>query len=117
MGLDMYLNKRTYVQQWEHQAPKEKYEVVVTKGGEAIRRHTGVLQRGKGARARSNVDDAWLAAFQQQWNQGFHAEPLDMLEAHFKINVLAAHWLTHALLPMLLKGRCRSPLVHECASP
>ena len=28
-----------------------------------------------------------------------------MLEAHFKINVLAAHWLTHALLPMLLKGR------------
>ena len=34
MGLDMYLNKRTYVQQWEHQAPKEKYEVVVTKGGE-----------------------------------------------------------------------------------
>ena len=41
----------------------------------------------------------------QQWNQGFHAEPLDMLEAHFKINVLAAHWLTHALLPMLLKGR------------
>ena len=41
----------------------------------------------------------------QQWNQGFHAEPLDMLEAHFKINVFAAHWLTHALLPMLLKGR------------
>jgi len=41
----------------------------------------------------------------QQWNQGFHAEPLDMLEEHFKINVFAAHWLTHALLPMLLKGR------------
>ena len=34
MGLDMYLNKRTYVQQWEHQKPEEKYEVVVTKGGE-----------------------------------------------------------------------------------
>ena len=33
MGLDMYLNKRTYVQQWEHQKPEEKYEVVVTKGG------------------------------------------------------------------------------------
>jgi hypothetical protein len=35
MGLDMYLNKRTYVQQWEHQKPEEKYEVVVTKGGES----------------------------------------------------------------------------------
>lgn len=34
MGLDMYLNKRTYVQQWEHQTPEEKYDVVVTKGGE-----------------------------------------------------------------------------------
>jgi hypothetical protein len=35
MGLDMYLNKRTYVQQWEHQKPEEKYKVVVTKGGES----------------------------------------------------------------------------------
>ena len=34
MGLDMYLNKRTYVQQWEHQKPEEKYNVEVTKGGE-----------------------------------------------------------------------------------
>ena len=33
MGLDMYLNKHTYVQQWEHQKPEERYEVVVTKGG------------------------------------------------------------------------------------
>ena len=35
MGLDMYLNKRTYVQQWEHQKPEEKYNVEVTKGGES----------------------------------------------------------------------------------
>lgn len=34
MGLDMYLDKRTYVRQWEHQSPEEKYEVVVTKGGQ-----------------------------------------------------------------------------------
>ena len=34
MGLDMYLNKHTYVQQWEHQKPEEKYKVEVTKGGE-----------------------------------------------------------------------------------
>ena len=33
MGLDMYLNKRTYVQQWEHIKPEEQYSVEVTKGG------------------------------------------------------------------------------------
>ena len=29
MGLDMYLNKRTYVQQWDHQKPEETYNVEV----------------------------------------------------------------------------------------
>ncbi len=33
MGLDMYLDKRTYVQCWEHNGD-ENYEVEVTKGGE-----------------------------------------------------------------------------------
>ncbi len=33
MGLDMYLNKRTYVQYWEHNGD-DNYEVKVTKGGE-----------------------------------------------------------------------------------
>jgi hypothetical protein len=32
MGLDMYLNKRTYVQYWEHNGD-DNYEVTVTKGG------------------------------------------------------------------------------------
>jgi hypothetical protein len=32
MGLDMYLNKRTYVQYWEHNGA-DNYEVKVTKGG------------------------------------------------------------------------------------
>jgi hypothetical protein len=32
MGLDMYLNKRTYVQNWEHNGD-DNYEVTVTKGG------------------------------------------------------------------------------------
>ena len=36
MGLDMYLNKKTYVKQWDHQSPEEKYEVVVTKGGKPV---------------------------------------------------------------------------------
>ena len=33
MGLDMYLTKRHYVQQWDHQTPEEKFEVSVTRGG------------------------------------------------------------------------------------
>ena len=34
MGLDMYLDKRTYVKQWDHQSAEEKHEVAVTKGGQ-----------------------------------------------------------------------------------
>ena len=34
MGLDMYLSKKTYVKQWSHQTPEEKFEVSVTKGGQ-----------------------------------------------------------------------------------
>jgi hypothetical protein len=37
MGLDMYLEKRTYVRQWEHQTPEEQYNVEVTKGGESVK--------------------------------------------------------------------------------
>lgn len=36
MGLDMYLEKRTYVRQWGHQKPEEQYKVEVTKGGESV---------------------------------------------------------------------------------
>ena len=36
MGLDMYLSKKTYVKQWDHQSPEEKYEVVVTRGGKPV---------------------------------------------------------------------------------
>jgi len=37
MGLDMYLEKRTYVRQWSHQTPEEQYNVEVTKGGEPVK--------------------------------------------------------------------------------
>jgi hypothetical protein len=33
MGLDMYLSKKTYVKQWDHQSAEEKFEVTVTRGG------------------------------------------------------------------------------------
>ena len=35
MGLDMYLDKRTYVQRWEHIDETKQYKVDVTRGGEA----------------------------------------------------------------------------------
>ena len=37
MGLDMYLEKRTYVRQWSHQTPEEQYNIEVTKGGEPVK--------------------------------------------------------------------------------
>lgn len=35
MGLDMYLNKKSYVQNWDHQKPEEKHQITVKKGGKA----------------------------------------------------------------------------------
>ena len=37
MGLDMYLTKRTYVKQWNHQDASEKFSVVVKKGGKVYK--------------------------------------------------------------------------------
>ena len=34
MGLDMYLDKRTYVKQWDHIEEEKQYKVEVTRGGE-----------------------------------------------------------------------------------
>lgn len=34
MGLDMYLDKRSYVRQWEHIEADKQYNVEVTRGGE-----------------------------------------------------------------------------------
>ena len=38
MGLDMYLDKRTYVKQWDHIDESKQYNVEVTRGGE----HTNI---------------------------------------------------------------------------
>jgi hypothetical protein len=35
MGLDMYLDKRTYVKQWDHIDETKQYKVEVTRGGES----------------------------------------------------------------------------------
>ena len=36
MGLDMYLSKKTYVQNWSHMKPEELHEVTVKKGGNLV---------------------------------------------------------------------------------
>ena len=36
MGLDMYLYKETYVQQWHHQSEEETFKITITKGGKSL---------------------------------------------------------------------------------
>ena len=70
-----------------------------------------ITDRGLGARLAEAVAERWGAldvlvnnAAIQQYNAGFHAEPLDALEHNLTTNVLSAHWLIHALLPLLRRG-------------
>ena len=37
MGLDMYLDKETYVKNWDLQKPEERYEITITKGGKVVK--------------------------------------------------------------------------------
>jgi NAD(P)-dependent dehydrogenase (short-subunit alcohol dehydrogenase family) len=66
-----------------------------------------ITDRGLGARVASAVQQRWGAldvlvnnAAIQNFNAGFHAEPLDTLERNFLTNVISVHWLTSALLPL-----------------
>jgi NAD(P)-dependent dehydrogenase (short-subunit alcohol dehydrogenase family) len=70
-----------------------------------------ITDRSLGARLAELVQQRWGAldvllnnAAIQEYNAGFHAEPLDALERNFTTNVLSAHWLIHALLPLLERG-------------
>ena len=71
-----------------------------------------ITDRGLGARVKSAVQQRWGTfdvlinnAAIQNFNAGFHDEPLDTLENNFLTNVLSVHWLTHALLPLLVLGK------------
>lgn len=71
-----------------------------------------ITDRGLGARLASAVNARWGAldlllnnAAIQEYNAGFHAEPLDALERNITTNVLSAHWLIHELLPLLKRGQ------------
>ena len=43
MGLDMYLEKRTYVKNWDHQTPEERHTVTVTGPSETSSNHPSLL--------------------------------------------------------------------------
>lgn len=102
---------------------KEGAELIgVARDGELLRslsrEHPGfegiagdINDRGLGQRLAAAVEKRWGAldllinnAAIQEYNAGFHAEPLDALERNLTTNVLAAHWLIHALLPLLERG-------------
>jgi hypothetical protein len=34
MGLDMYLNRKTYVMNWDHHPPERRWEISATRGGQ-----------------------------------------------------------------------------------
>ena len=70
-----------------------------------------ITDRGLGARIASAVTARWGAldlllnnAAIQEYNAGFHAEPVDTLERNLTTNVLSAHWLINALLHLLERG-------------
>src|SRR5689334_12292129 len=70
-----------------------------------------ITDRGLGKRLAAAVKERWGAcdllinnAAIQEYNAGFHAEPLDALERNLTTNVLSAQWLIHALLPLLEQG-------------
>lgn len=71
-----------------------------------------VTQTDLGLRVAAAIEARWGAfdllinnAAIQNWNAGFHAEPVDTMEKNFQVNVLGPHRLTQALLELLKKGR------------
>ena len=36
MGLDMYLTKKTYIKNWQHSSPEQRYTIDVRKGGKPL---------------------------------------------------------------------------------
>lgn len=71
-----------------------------------------LTDRSLAGRVRDAVQARWGAldvlvnnAAIQNFNAGFHDEPLDTLEQNLLTNVLSVHWLTHALLPLLHAGK------------
>ena len=106
MGLDMYLEKRTYVRQWEHQSPEEKYEVVVTKGGNSTKidsRKVKYVVEEAGYWRKANQIHRWFVENVQDGidNCGDYYVSKETLEELLDVckKVEADHSLAESLLP------------------
>ncbi len=107
MGLDMYLSKKTYVKQWDHQSPEEQYEVVVTKGGKPVdgikAKRVKYIEEEVGYWRKANQIHRWFVENVQRGedNCGEYYVSKDDLETLLDLceKVKADHSLADELLP------------------
>jgi hypothetical protein len=105
MGLDMYLNKRTYVQYWEHNGD-DNYEVTVTKGGKPTKidpKKVKYIIEEAGYWRKQNQIHRWFVENVQQGvdNCGEYYVDVDDLKTLLDLceKVKADHSLAEELLP------------------
>lgn len=105
MGLDMYLNKRTYVQYWEHNGD-DNYEVTVTKGGKPTKinpKKVKYIIEEAGYWRKQNQIHRWFVENVQEGidNCGEYYVSKDDLETLLELckKVQADHSLADSLLP------------------
>lgn len=64
MGLDMYLSKKTYVKNWNHTKPEERYEIQILKGGQPENtikpERINYIEEGVGYWRKFNALHAWF---------------------------------------------------------
>ena len=105
MGLDMYLNKHTYVKHWEHNGDNN-YEVTVTKGGNPTNidpKKVKYIIEEAGYWRKANQIHRWFVENVQQGvdNCGDYYVDTDDLEKLLDVceKVKADHSLADSLLP------------------
>ena len=106
MGLDMYLSKKTYVKQWEHQGD-DSFKVEVTKKGEAVSHikpeRISYIEEEIGYWRKSNQIHNWFVQNVQNGTDdcGSYFVGKEQLEELLELckQVLANHKLAEELLP------------------
>lgn len=95
MGLDMYLEKRTYVKNWDFQKPEERHEITVKKGGEIVE-EVGYWRKANAVHAWfvENVQDGRDECQTSYVDGGSLRKLLELVN-----QVLADHSLAPELLP------------------
>jgi hypothetical protein len=106
MGLDMYLSKKTYVKQWEHQGD-DSFKVEVTKKGEPVSHikpeRISYIEEEIGYWRKSNQIHNWFVQNVQNGTDdcGSYFVGKEQLEELLELckQVLANHKLAEELLP------------------